>query len=76
MRRLVADADELVGMVVVDDDEGEVAFEPQVRGAHRLDEIAVVGVLDQVRDDLGVRLRGEGVPGGEQFFAAARGSSR
>ena len=36
-RALVARADEQVGMVVVDDDEREVAFELGVRGAHRLE---------------------------------------
>ena len=55
-RRLVAHADELVRMVVVDDDEREVPLEPRVDGAHGLDEVAVVGVLEQVRDDLGVGL--------------------
>ena len=55
-RRLVADADEVVRVIVVDHDEREVALEPRVDGAHGLDEVAVVGVLEQVRDDLGVGL--------------------
>ena len=58
-RRLAADADEQVGLVVVDHDEGEVALEPRVDGAHRLDEVAVVVGLEQVRDHLGVGLGGE-----------------
>ena len=66
-RRLVPHADELVRMVVVDEDEGEVPFEPRVRRAHRFDEVAVVGVLEQVHDDLGVGLRGEGVAGGHEL---------
>ena len=37
--------------------------------AHGLDEIAVVVALDQVRDDLGVGLGGEGVALGEQALA-------
>ena len=39
-------------MVLVDDDEREVAFEPRVDGANGFDEIAVVGGLEQVRDRL------------------------
>ena len=63
-------------MVVVDDDEGEVALEPSVGGAHGLDEVAVVGGLEQVRDDLGVGLGAEGVARRDQLARAARGSSR
>ena len=65
----MAHADELAGMVVVDDDEREVAFEPSVRDADRFDEVAVVRVLEQVHDDLGVGLRGEPVAGCEQLLA-------
>ena len=56
-------------MVVVDDDEGEVALEPRVDGAHGRDEIAVVDVLEQVRDDFGVGLRRKGVTGGGELVA-------
>ena len=55
----MARADEQVRMVVVDDDEREVALELGVRGAHGRDEIAVVVALDEVRDDLGVGLGAE-----------------
>ena len=63
-RRLVAHADEPLGLVVVDDDEREVADEPHEHRAHGLDEIALVGRLEQVRDDLGVGLGAEHVAGG------------
>ena len=60
-RALEARADELVRVVVVDGDEREVALELRVRGAHRVDEVALVVALDQVDDDLGVRLGAEAV---------------
>jgi hypothetical protein len=47
---------------VVDDDEREMPFELEKRLSYRLDQIAVVVMLDQVRDRLGVGLRREGVP--------------
>ena len=68
-RRLVANADELVRVIVMDDDEREMALEAQVGVADRLDEVARVGVLDQMRDDLGVGLGGESVPGCDQLVA-------
>ena len=68
-RRLVAHADELVRMVVVDDDEREVALELRVDGAHGRDEVAVVGVLEQVRDHLGVGLGAERVARRLQLLA-------
>ena len=68
-RRLVAHADELARMVAMDDDEGEVALETLVGDSDSFDEIALIGVLDQVRDDFGVRLRAERVPCREQLFA-------
>ena len=49
-------ADELLRMVAVDDDEREVALELLVAGAHGRGEIAVVVALEEVDDDLGVRL--------------------
>ena len=55
-RALEARADEHVGMVAVDDDEGEVALELGVGRAHGLGEVALVVALDEVRDDLGVGL--------------------
>ena len=60
-RRLVPHADEAVGLVVVDDDEREVAVEALVHRADGLDEVAVVGRLEQVRDHLGVGLGAEDV---------------
>ena len=60
-RRLLAHADEQVGMVVVDHDEREVALELAVGLAHRLGEVAVVVALDQVHHRLGVGLGAEGV---------------
>ena len=46
-------------MVVVDDDEGEVALELAVGRRVRLEQVAVVVALDQVDDDLGVGLGAE-----------------
>ena len=68
---LAAHADEQVGMVVVDDDEGEVALESRVDVLHGLGEIVAGGepLLDQVRHDLGVGLGDEGVPLGGQLVA-------
>ncbi len=60
-RRLVPDADEQVGLVVVDGDDREVALELRVDAAQRLREIAVVLLLEQVDDHLGVGLGGERV---------------
>ncbi len=68
-RRLVAHADELVRMVAVDDDEREVALEPPVDRAHCRHEVAVVGVLEQVRDRLRVRLGAKRVAGRGQLLA-------
>ena len=54
---MLAGADEEPGMVVVDDDEGEVPLELGEREANGLDEVALVVALDEMRDGLGVRLR-------------------
>ena len=56
-------------MVVVDDDEREVALELVEGRAHGLDEVAVVVLLDEVRDRLGVGLGGEVVAVGAQALA-------
>ena len=61
-RAAEAGADELPGVVLVDDDERKVALELAVDGPDGLEEIALVRVLDQVRHGLGVGLRGEHVP--------------
>ena len=61
-RRLAPRADEQVGMVGVDGDEGEMALHLLVRLRDGLDEVAAVVALDQVRDGLGVGLGGERVP--------------
>ena len=63
-RRLAAHADEAVRLVVVDDDEGEMALEAAVDGAHGLEQVAVVDGLEQVRDHLGVGLGAEDVAAG------------
>ena len=75
-RRLVADADEQVGMVVVDRDDREVALEPRIDARERLREVAVVLLLEQVDDDFGVGLGRERVAGGDQLRRAAPCSSR
>ena len=43
-------------MLPVQDDEGEVPLQLGVRGAHRLDEVALVVPFDEVADHLGVGL--------------------
>ena len=62
-------ADEQARVVAVDRDEREVALELVEREPRRLDEVAVVVLLDQVRDRLGVRLGGEDVSGLAQALA-------
>ena len=58
-RALVPRPDEQLRVLTVEDDEREVPFQLGVGGAHRGDEVALVVALDEVRDDLGVRLRRE-----------------
>ena len=65
----MARAHEEIGVVVVDDDEGEVPFELSERAPHRLGEVAVVVALDQVRHGLRVGLRPEGVAVRDQLAA-------
>ena len=69
-RALMPRADEQAGVVAVDRDEGEVTLELVEREARRLDEVAVVVLLDQVADRLGVGL------GGEDVARSRRGGSR
>ena len=76
-RALLARADEHVGLVERHRDEGVVALELVVGGAHGLEQRAgrqVVG--DQVGDDLGVGLAGEDGAHVAQALAQRRGSSR
>ena len=61
-RALQARSHELLRVVVVDDDEGEVAFELLVRLDDSLGQVAAVVPLDEVGDDLCVGLRAEAVP--------------
>ena len=63
-RGLAAHADEPVRLAVVDHDEGEVALEAPVHGTHGFEQVAVVDRLEEVGDDLGVRLGREDVAGG------------
>ena len=72
----MARADEQAGVVAVDRDEREVALELAVGAPDGLDEVAVVVLLDQVRDRLGVGLRREDVALVARGARAARGSSR
>ena len=65
----MADADEQVGMVVVDRDDREVALELRVDARERLREVAVVLLLEQVDDDFGVGLGRERVAGGDELVA-------
>ena len=75
-RALVARADEQARVVAVDRDEGEMALELVEGEPGRLDEIAVVVLLDQVADGLGVGLGREDVAARRAGARAARGSSR
>jgi hypothetical protein len=65
-RALLPRPDEQSRVVVVDDDEREVALELAVRLVHGVDEVALVVLLDEMHDDLGVGLRRERVPVGDQ----------
>ena len=65
-RTLAPRADEQIGMVVVDRDEGEMPFEIGVSSADRFDQITGVVALDQMSDHLRVGLGGEHVTVGEQ----------
>ena len=60
-RALPPRADEQIGMAVVNDDERVVAFELAIRGPHGLDQVAGVVPLDEVRNNLSVRLGAERV---------------
>ena len=51
------------GSPAMDDRQGVGAMGPPQGRAHGRGEVAVVGLLDEVRDGLGIGLRGEGVPG-------------
>ena len=56
-------------MVLVDHDKGEMALEPLVHGAHGCNEVAVVGILEQVRDHLGIGLGRKGVAARGELLA-------
>ncbi len=75
-RCLVPGRDEHVRVVVVDDDEGEVALELVECLPHRLGEVAFVVALDQVHDRLRIGFGGEGMTLRDVVLHAARGSSR
>jgi hypothetical protein len=65
-RALLPRAHEQVRVVVMDDNEREVALELLVHGAYGLDEVSLVAALDQMDDHLGVGLRVEGVTVGAE----------
>ena len=65
-RALQARADDHLRVQRRDDAEREVPVEVAEREAHGLDEIALVVLLEQVRDHLGVGLRAEDVAVGDQ----------
>ena len=68
----MAGAHEEIGVVVMDHDECEVPLEQAVHGAHGLEEIAVVVLLDQVHDHFRIRLGGEAMAlGFERFLELA-----
>ncbi len=68
-RALVARADEEPGMVPVNGDEREMPFQLVEGEPCRLDEVAVVALLDQVADGFGIGLGREDVPCGAQALA-------
>ena len=65
----MANADEHVGLVVVDGDDREVALELQIDARQRPREIALVLLLEQVDDDLGVGLGRELVAADGEILA-------
>ena len=67
-RALMAGTHEEIGVVVMDHDERKVPLEQAVHGAHGLEEITVVVLLDQVHDHFRIRLRGEAMPFGLERF--------
>ncbi len=67
-RALTAGAHEEIRMVVMDHDEGEVSLEQAIHGAHGLQEIAFVGVLDQVHDHFRISLGAEPMAVGFERF--------
>ena len=64
--------DDAVGLALVDDREGVGAVGALQGRAHGRREVAVVGLLDEVGDGLGVGLRVEDVAGGLELRRAAR----
>ena len=64
--RASAGADHAVRLVAADDGDGVGALQVGDGGAHRLEQVALVQAVDQVRDDLGVGLAGEVVALGLQ----------
>ena len=68
-RRLLPDADEHVRVVVMDRHDREVALETGVHADERLDELALVLLLEHVHDDFRVGLRPERVTFGDQLLA-------
>ena len=75
-RRLVAHTDEHVGLVVVDRDDREMALEQRIDARERLREVALVLLLEQVDDNLGVGLGRQRVAARGEVLGAARRSSR
>jgi hypothetical protein len=65
---VLAGSDEEPGVIVVDGDEREVAFELGECETDGLDEVAVVEALDEVRDRLGVGLGRERVAVGDEVL--------
>ena len=68
-RSLMADAGEQIGLIVVDRDDREMSLQLRVHPDEGLREIAVVLLLEQMDDDLGIGLRTERVPGFSQLLA-------
>ena len=61
-RHVLAGPDQSVALAAVHDDDGVGTLELSQRVAERVGQVALVGLLDEMGDRLGVGLRGEGVP--------------
>ena len=68
-RRALARADDAVRLVAADDGDRVGAAQPRQGALHRFQQVAVVQVIDEVGDDLGVGLRHERVALGLQLGA-------
>ena len=67
-RGAFAGADQALRVIVADDGDGEGALEPCGGGTDCMEQVALIAGIDQVGDDFGVGLAGEGVAPCLEFF--------